>query len=195
MAIHVQINISADESGQLSETERSVLAALGGSREYVAVNAESVADVAKAAEVAAEEMKAGKLDVTPVTRVAEDPAPAPKKAPAKKAPAKKAEPKEEPKEEPKTLQEELAEEPEAAVSEPEETPDVPEEPEAAEEPETAEEDAGEATLQDAVDLATKLMSSGKAADVKAVLTDAGVKRVSELKGAAISKFVNALKGL
>ena len=48
------------------------------------------------------------------------------------------------------------------------------------------------TLDDAVTLATKLVSEGKAADVKAALATAGAKRVSELKGDSISKFIKAL---
>lgn len=58
----------------------------------------------------------------------------------------------------------------------------------------AEEDEGsdEPTLEEAVALATKLVSSGKSKDVKAALTDAGVKRVSELKSEDIPAFIKAL---
>lgn len=48
------------------------------------------------------------------------------------------------------------------------------------------------TMQDAVDLATRLVSEGKAADVKAALANAGVKRVSELEGDAVGVFVTTL---
>ena len=48
------------------------------------------------------------------------------------------------------------------------------------------------TKQDAVDRATELVSTGKAAQVKAALNAAGVKRVSELKDADIPVFLDAL---
>jgi len=54
------------------------------------------------------------------------------------------------------------------------------------------EDAGVYTLQDAVSKATELVAAGKAAAVKKALTSVGAKRVSELKGDAISSFMNAL---
>jgi Ribosome-associated chaperone zuotin len=50
------------------------------------------------------------------------------------------------------------------------------------------------TLDDAVSKATKLVSEGKTAQVKAALLAAGAKRVSELKGAGISVFLNSLEG-
>lgn len=105
----------------------------------------------------------------------------------------------------------------AESSEPEEPTEAPEEkpvkkvkkaePEPAKKPEpepadkddesetAADEDeaAGdEPTLDDAVALATKLMSGGKAADVKAALGTVGAKRVSELKGSKIAAFIEAL---
>lgn len=49
------------------------------------------------------------------------------------------------------------------------------------------------TLDDAVTLATQLVSDGKAPAVKAALAVAGAKRVSELKGDAISAFINELQ--
>lgn len=49
-----------------------------------------------------------------------------------------------------------------------------------------------ATMSDAVEVATKLVSSGKSADVKAALADVGVKRVSELKSKDIAAFIEAL---
>lgn len=48
------------------------------------------------------------------------------------------------------------------------------------------------TLEDAVKRATELVAGGKAAEVKAALAAAGVKRVSELSGAKISTFLDAL---
>lgn len=48
------------------------------------------------------------------------------------------------------------------------------------------------TMEDAVALATKLVSSGRSKDVKAALNAAGAKRVSELKAEDIPEFVNAL---
>lgn len=74
---------------------------------------------------------------------------------------------------------------------PEPTPEPEEEPEddgadlLAPEPEGA-------TMKDAVALATKLVNGGKSADVKAALTTLGAKRVSELAGAKIAAFVEAL---
>lgn len=67
--------------------------------------------------------------------------------------------------------------------------------EAAPEPEAAPEEAADedsATLADAVAIATKLVSSGEAAKVKAALSDLGAKRVSELSGSKIASFVSAL---
>jgi hypothetical protein len=48
------------------------------------------------------------------------------------------------------------------------------------------------TMADAVALATKLVSNGDAAKVKAALSDAGAKRVSELDEDKIAGFVAAL---
>ena len=65
---------------------------------------------------------------------------------------------------------------------------VPPEPEAAAEPE---EDlmGGGPVLQDAIDAATKLISEGKSAEVKAALAAVGAKRVSELGGDTIARFI------
>lgn len=54
--------------------------------------------------------------------------------------------------------------------------------------------ASQPTLQDAVELAGKLVASGKAADVKATLKELGVGRVSQLDGddEAIAAFVSKL---
>lgn len=51
---------------------------------------------------------------------------------------------------------------------------------------------GEVTLADAVAQATELVKQGKAADVKAALATVGATRVSELKGAKIATFLEAL---
>lgn len=48
------------------------------------------------------------------------------------------------------------------------------------------------TLEDAVKRATELVAEGKAAEVKAALATAGAKRVSELSGAKIQTFLDAL---
>lgn len=57
-------------------------------------------------------------------------------------------------------------------------------------------DAEEATDPDRYELAvaeaTKLVNAGKTADVKAILTDLGVKRVAELTGSKVEKFLEAL---
>lgn len=49
------------------------------------------------------------------------------------------------------------------------------------------------TLEDAVAAATKLVSAGKAAEVKAALGTVGAKRVSDLKGESITTFMQALE--
>lgn len=49
-----------------------------------------------------------------------------------------------------------------------------------------------ATLEDAVAIATNLVSNGEAAKVKAALSELGAKRVSELSGSKIAEFVAAL---
>lgn len=74
---------------------------------------------------------------------------------------------------------------------------APKAEEPVEEPEEAvEEDQGETgtddTMEAAVALATKLVSSGQAAKVKAALSEAGAKRVSELKDEDIPSFIAAL---
>lgn len=52
----------------------------------------------------------------------------------------------------------------------------------------------EYTTADAVAKATQVLADGGTANVKAALAAAGVKRVSELKGAAIAGFIAALEG-
>lgn len=60
--------------------------------------------------------------------------------------------------------------------------------------ETEDEDllGGEVTLQDAIDRATELVSSGKSAQVKAALAKVGAKRVSDIKPSNLKKFIDAL---
>lgn len=53
-------------------------------------------------------------------------------------------------------------------------------------------EAPAATKKDAVALATKLVSGGKAAEVKAVLTELGAKRVSELADEDVPTFIAKL---
>lgn len=73
-------------------------------------------------------------------------------------------------------------------------------PEPVEEPEEPADEAGDdegeksegASMEDAVALATKLVSNGKAAQVKAALSDCGAKRVSELDESKIGEFIAAL---
>lgn len=90
-------------------------------------------------------------------------------------------PVETPKEAKKTTDTKKKTEPKAEpVSEPE--PEAPSEPAA----------AGSPTMEDAVALATQLVSNGRAADVKAALASFDTKRVSELKDDAIPQFVALL---
>ena len=56
------------------------------------------------------------------------------------------------------------------------------------------EDEPEVTMEDATKAATKLVSSGDAAKVKAALTKVGAKRVSEIDEANLAKFVALLQG-
>jgi pyruvate/2-oxoglutarate dehydrogenase complex dihydrolipoamide acyltransferase (E2) component len=66
------------------------------------------------------------------------------------------------------------------------------EPEPEPEPEAEPVASSGATLTDAVEAATKLVSEGKAAKVKAALAEAGAKRVSELAEGDIPAFLAAL---
>lgn len=94
-----------------------------------------------------------------------------KAAPAAEKPAAKAtKAKPEPKAEP---------EPETGDDEPDATP-------------SADEEGDGPTMQDAVELATKLVSNGEAKRVKEALADAGAKRVSELKADKVADFIAAL---
>jgi hypothetical protein len=70
-------------------------------------------------------------------------------------------------------------------------PEPEDEPEADEPEEDLVGDDGP-TMEDAVALATKLVSSGQAAKVKAALGEVGAKKVSEIKAGDIATFVNAL---
>lgn len=52
--------------------------------------------------------------------------------------------------------------------------------------------AEEATMDDAIQVATKMVAEGKATGVKTALSELGVKRVSDLKGEDIATFINSL---
>lgn len=78
-------------------------------------------------------------------------------------------------------------------AEPEEEPESSGQAAALEEDEDLLGGGKEYTLEAAVASATKLVSAGKAAEVKAALGVAGAKKVSELKGKAIQSFIEALE--
>lgn len=84
--------------------------------------------------------------------------------------------------------------PKAEKAAPAPEPEPEDEPEADAEPEADEDLVGDdgPTMEDAVALATKLVSSGQAAKVKAALGEVGAKKVSEIKAGDIATFVNAL---
>ncbi len=50
----------------------------------------------------------------------------------------------------------------------------------------------EATMEEAIQVATKMVAEGKATQVKTALSSLGVKRVSDLKGEDIASFINSL---
>ena len=107
-----------------------------------------------------------KATATPEPEVVSAPAPEPVKAEPKKAPAKKAAaPKPEPEPEPEPEVEDLLGTEEAAAT---------------------------YTMEDAINLATELVSAGKQADVKAALESAGAARVSALTASNIAAFMKAL---
>ncbi len=82
----------------------------------------------------------------------------------------------------------------AAAAKPAAKPEPEDEPEDEAEVE-ADEDEAEVTMEDATKAATKLVSSGDAAKVKAALTKVGAKRVSEIDGPDnLAKFVALLEG-
>lgn len=58
-------------------------------------------------------------------------------------------------------------------------------------PKSAEETAND--RDKAIAIATEMVSSGRTADVKVALAAAGARRVSELKGAQVAKFLEALE--
>lgn len=58
-------------------------------------------------------------------------------------------------------------------------------------PKPAEETAND--RDKAIAIATEMVSSGRTADVKVALAAAGARRVSELKGAQVAKFLEALE--
>lgn len=71
-------------------------------------------------------------------------------------------------------------------------PEPDEDEDTTEEGDGDEDEAKGPTLQDAVALATKLVSGGKAKEVKAALTELGAKRVSELDEDSIPQFIDKL---
>jgi hypothetical protein len=77
---------------------------------------------------------------------------------------------------------------------PKPAPEKKAEPEPEPEAEDEAEAEDEVTMEDATKAATKLVSSGDAAKVKAALTKVGAKRVSEIDGPAnLAKFVALLQ--
>lgn len=80
--------------------------------------------------------------------------------------------------------------PKAEKAAPEPEPEPEDEPEAEADEDLVGDDSP--TMEDAVALATKLVSSGQAAKVKAALGEVGAKKVSEIKSGDIATFVNAL---
>jgi hypothetical protein len=84
-------------------------------------------------------------------------------------------------------------EPKKSKAEPEE-PEEPEESEESEESDESEESEDDApTVDDAIALATEMVSNGKAKRVKAVLSELGVDRVSKLKGEQVAAFIEGVK--
>ena len=77
-----------------------------------------------------------------------------------------------------------------AAAKPEPEPEPEEEPETDEPSEAADDEAP--TKDQAIELATKLVSSGGAKKVKAALTEIGVKKVSELSDEDVLTFINLL---
>lgn len=117
-------------------------------------------------------------DETPLT--AEQPV----EATTKPAAAKPA-----PKAKPAAAEPEVADEPEdkpAPKAKPAAAKPAPKAKPAAAEPE---EPTPGSTPKDAISRATKLVSAGKTARVKAVLSELGAKKVSDLKGAKIAQFI------
>lgn len=194
MTIHVQINITS-EDGVFTRREKDVLTALSGSAAAPTVEIDSRQIVGAMKGTTPAEPEKTEEPTAPAQEPEEKKAPArrPRRTKAQieadkaaeeqakqdvKDEAEAAERAEEPEsveaeaalqEEPKTLQEELAEDDETAA---EEGP----------------------TLQDAVDLATKMVSEGKSADVKSALAEVGAARVSQLKGESIAAFLKILEG-
>jgi hypothetical protein len=80
-----------------------------------------------------------------------------------------------------------------AAAKPEPTPE-PEADEAVAD-DSSDADADAPTLEDAVALATKLVSAGKSKEVKAALTDVGAKRVSEVDEDKIGELIAALEAI
>src|SRR5699024_3346904 len=166
--INITINIASE--GELTAMEQKVLNALTSNDDTAAAPAPAKPAPAKAA---AKKPAPKKAEPAPAEDDEEEEVEGEEEEPVKKAPARR-------KAAPKKAAPKKVEEPE--VDEPEDDSD------------DAEDDAGEYSLDDAVKLATSLVSDGRAADVKTALKNAGAKRVSELKGDAIGQFIEELEG-
>jgi len=127
------------------------------------------------------------LDRQVLQAVLADTWPPTKEAPAKAAPEAE-EPAEKPaKKAPARRTRKTAPDPEPS---PESAPSAPS-AESADEPD---EDAGP-TKEDALAAATKLLGEGRMADVKGVLSNFGVKKVSDLKPSQYGDFIDSLEAL
>lgn len=168
------ININIDTSGEITETEAAILAALSGN------TVEATPAPVPAAEV--EEKPAPKRRGRPrKTEPTEDEVAAQEAEKEAKLKAD-AEAKEK-----KVAEEKAKAAEEAEESEPEDdgTPAVLE----------GEDDDDAPTLEQAVGRATELISAGKASAVKGVLTSLGVKKVGELPSDKIQDFLDDLENV
>ena len=194
MTMHIQINITASESGEFTGREHAVLAALYG------VSPAAVAEAKAAAAPAPAEP----------APTAEAEQPEAEEKPKRRRSTRK--PKDE---QPVTLQEELdqlgtkdekaeaaavdaeaqaeadAEAKEAAIAaaEPEATEEAPDANDAEADPAP-----GKYTMDDAVAKVTKLVAERKAAVVKSALAKLGVGRVGELSADQVDAFMTELEG-
>lgn len=177
MAIDINIRITLAAGEQYTPYENGILAAVAGGVSPT-LTADTPVKGIKLPEMKSEE--------APVP-AAEEAAPAPKRTRRTKAQIE--------------ADEKAAAEAEAAAAEAEEeAAALPEEAEPEADPLAAlEADMDDAdnslplTTADAVAKATEVLAAGGTAQVKAALATAGVKRVSELKGAAIAAFIAELE--
>lgn len=173
MAIDINIRITLAAGEQYTDYENGILAAVAGGA------APTLTGDTPVKGLTAPELKS---EVVPAP-AAEAPA-APKRTRRTKAQIE--------------AEEKAAAEAEAAAAEAEEEAAAVEpeaDPLAALEADMDDEPAADApTTTDAVAKATQVLADGGTATVKAALAAAGVKRVSELKGAAIADFIAALEG-